>query len=93
MTKLGASLLAAGIMVAGMHAYADDMHKNHPNREQRMKDCMSRMTAKNDGSTKEQMQTACDAEMKKGMGMGKEGMDMGKDAMGGGKDNTDPAQK
>ena len=75
MTKLSASLLATAIMLTGTHAIADDMQKDQ-NQEQMMKDCMSRMAAKGDGSTKDQMHTACMAEMKNGMGMGKgKGMD------------------
>ncbi len=72
MNKLSASLVAAGIMLSGMHAIADDMPKEHMNKEQMMKECMSRMAAKKDGSTKDQMQAMCEAEMKKGMEMGKE---------------------
>jgi hypothetical protein len=70
MTKLGTSVLAVGILLAGMHAVADDMQKDHLSKEQMMKDCTARMVAKKDGSTKEQIQTACEAEVKKGMGMG-----------------------
>jgi hypothetical protein len=33
-----------------------------------MKECMSKMAAKKDGSTHEQMHAACMAEMKNGMG-------------------------
>ncbi len=33
-------------------------------KHQKMKDCMARMQAKNDGSTKDQMKTACKNEMK-----------------------------
>lgn len=74
MNKLGTSLVAATIMFSGMHAVADDMPKDHMNKEQMMKECMGRMAAKNDGSTKDQMKTMCEAEMQKGKDMGKEHM-------------------
>ncbi len=81
MTKLGTSLFAAGLLLAGMQAFADDTQEGTMNKEQMMKDCMARMTAKDDGATKEQIHSACEAEIKKGMDMRKHGMGMGKDHM------------
>jgi pentapeptide MXKDX repeat protein len=68
MKKLGTSLFAAGIMLAGMHAFADEMAKDHMGNDKMMKECMSKMAAKKDAATHEQMHAACMAEMKNGMG-------------------------
>jgi hypothetical protein len=73
-----AMLAVVGTTLLGLSfaSGADDMQKDHMTKEQMMKECMSRMAAKKDGSTNEQIQTACAAEIKKGMGMG-----MGQDNM------------
>ena len=57
-----------GLMLIGTQAFSDDMQKDHMMKDQMMKDCMAKMAAKNDGSTKHQMTTACKAEMKNNMG-------------------------
>jgi len=62
MKSLIASVLMAGMMLVGTQAFADDTQKD--TKHQMMKDCMSRMSAKNDGSTKAQMRAACKTEIK-----------------------------
>ena len=62
MKRLIASVLMAGMMLVGTQAFADDTQKD--TKHQMMKDCMSRMSAKNDGSTKAQMRAACKTEIK-----------------------------
>ena len=82
MTKFVTSVLSAALLLAGSQAFADDMQKDHMSKDQVMKECMTRMAAKSDGSTKQQMHDACVMEMKNGMhkdGMGKD--EMGKDDM------------
>jgi len=65
-------------MLIGSQAFADHMQGDHmTTKEQSMKmrDCMSRMSAKNDGSTHHQMKAACKTEMHKemnGTGMNKD---------------------
>lgn len=70
MKHLYTSLFVAGIMLAGMSAFADDMQKDHMGDDkmmkEMMKECMSRMAAKKDGSTHDQMHAACMEEMKNG---------------------------
>ncbi len=80
MKKLGASSLAAGLLLVGMSAFADDMPKDQMGHDgmknDKMNECMAKMTAKKDGMTHEQMHAACMAEMKNGMG--KDNMDKSK---------------
>ncbi len=70
MNKLVAGMLAAGFIFASTQSFSDDTMKDHMKSSQMMKDCMARMTAKNDGSTKDQMKTACKTEMTGGMSKG-----------------------
>jgi pentapeptide MXKDX repeat protein len=70
MNKLIAGALTAGIILSSTQVFADDWKTEQTNRDQRdqlMKDCMSRMAAKNDGSSKEKMKKACDAELNNSM--------------------------
>lgn len=73
MKRLIASALMAGMMLVGTQAFADDTQKD--TKHQMMKDCMSRMSAKNDGSTKAQMRAACKTEIKNGMNKDRMGKD------------------
>ena len=77
MKILPSMILASGMLFTGMYAQADDMQKHPMNHDQMMKECMSRMKAKNDGATKDQMHAACLDEMKSAMGND----DMSKDEM------------
>jgi pentapeptide MXKDX repeat protein len=77
MNKLITVVFSTGLMFVGAQAFSDDMSKEHMSKHEMMKECMSRMTAKSDGSTKKQMHEACEMEMKNGMhkdGMGKDQM-------------------
>jgi pentapeptide MXKDX repeat protein len=80
MNRITAGTVMAAMLLIGTQAFADDMAKDHMTQDQMqmMKDCMSRMSAKNDGSTKDQMRAACKTEMKNHMN--KDGMN--KDSMG-----------
>jgi pentapeptide MXKDX repeat protein len=74
MNKILAGVLTVGIILSGAQAFAGDTQTNPPpSKDQTMKDCMSRMAEKNDGTTKENMKKACKAEMNNSMN---------KDAMG-----------
>lgn len=67
MNQLASSALTVGLMLIGAQAFAGDMQNDHMMKKPMMNDCMSKMAAKNDGSTKEQMTAACKAETKKHM--------------------------
>ena len=67
MKKLISAVLTAGIILTGAQAFAADTPPDHMSKDQTMKDCMSRMAAKNDGSTKVAMKKACKAEMNNSM--------------------------
>ncbi len=70
MNKLIAGVLTAGIILSSAQAFADDWKTEQTNRDQRdqlMKDCMSRMAAQNDGSSKEKMKKDCKAELNNSM--------------------------
>lgn len=86
MNRITAGTVMAAMLLIGTQAFADDMSKDHmtPDQMQMMKDCMSRMSAKNDGSTKDQMRAACKTEMQNHMN--KDGMNKG----GMGNDNSMP---
>ena len=65
MKHLRTSVCAAALIFVGAHAFADDMTNDHMSaHKQMMKDCMTRMQAKNDGATHEQMKSACVAQLK-----------------------------
>ncbi len=71
MNKSIAGVFAAGFIFAGSASFADAPQQEHmTNRSQMMKDCMARMTAKNDGSSKQEMKTACKTELTGGMSGG-----------------------
>jgi hypothetical protein len=71
MNKSVAGVFAAGFIFAGSAAFSDATQQDPMmNHKQMMKECMARMTAKNDGSTKGQMKTACKTEMMGGMSKG-----------------------
>lgn len=65
MKKLLTTAMCTGLMLLGLHAFADDMTKptDKQAHEQMMKDCMAKQEAKHDGSTKEQMKKHCKDEM------------------------------
>ncbi len=70
MNRLIAGVLAAGIILSSAQVFADDLKTEQANQNQRdelMKDCMSRMAAKNDGSSKDKMKKACHAELNNSM--------------------------
>jgi len=89
MNKLTAGLLTAALILTGAQAFSGDTQADPMSKDKMMSDCMSRMTAKNDGSTKDQMMAACKAEMKKGMNKDSMSKDsMNKDNMS--KDSNTP---
>jgi hypothetical protein len=63
-----ATVAMAGLMLIGTQAFANDtqgsnsMTADHA----RMKDCMTRMRTKEDGSTHDQMKAACKTELNRG---------------------------
>ena len=65
MKYLRTSVFAAALIFVGAQAFADDLTNDQTSaHKQMMKDCMTRMQAKNDGSTHEQMKSACVAQLK-----------------------------
>lgn len=68
MKKLLATATCTGLMLLGLHAFADDMTKptdtSKQAHAQMMKDCMAKEQAKKDGSTKDQMMQACKDQLK-----------------------------
>ncbi|GAC1452871.1 MAG: hypothetical protein PVSMB6_06050 [Steroidobacteraceae bacterium] len=69
-------------MLIGTQAFAGDMQQNHMAKKQMMKECMERMAANHDGSTRHQMKSACRAEMREHMkNSGMSHDEMNKDAM------------
>jgi pentapeptide MXKDX repeat protein len=70
MNKLIAGVLSAGIILSSAQVFADDLKTEQANKDQReqlMNECMSRMAAKNDGSSKDTMKKACKAELNNSM--------------------------
>lgn len=70
MNKLIAGMLTAGIILSSAQAFADEKTAEQTNMDQRdqlMKECMSRMAAKNDGTPKDKMKKACKAELNNSM--------------------------
>lgn len=65
MKPIRMSIFAAALILVGAQAFADDMTSDHMSaHKQLMKECMTRMQAKNDGSTHEQMRSACVSQLK-----------------------------
>jgi hypothetical protein len=68
MKHLLTSILASGLLLAGAQVFAGDMQdQSASTHKQMMKDCMTRMQAKNDGSTHDQMKASCKAHMNDNM--------------------------
>jgi hypothetical protein len=70
MNKLIVGVVTAGMILAGAQVFSGDMQTDKTSKDQKeqlMKDCMTRMAAKNDGSSKEKMKEACKAEMNTSM--------------------------
>jgi pentapeptide MXKDX repeat protein len=70
MNRLIAGVVTAGIVLSSAQLFADARTTEQINRDQRdqlIKDCMSRMAAKNDGSSKHAMKKACNAELNNSM--------------------------
>ena len=60
------SILIAGVLISE-HALATEMEEGDPVRNaQRMKDCVARHIARNDGSSKRQIKRACVKEIEEG---------------------------
>jgi len=97
MNRSMASAAMAGLMLIGSQAFANDAQSDHSmtGDQTKLKGCMTRMGAKSDGSTQEQMKAACRAEMNQettGTGMHDRSTDDGRGTTGDPQPDTAPKQ-